>query len=136
MAKILEIQQECQIGALRIKYSLERYHGIQISEATVSRTLNAHGIGKLSQRAPKRALHTKRFAKTVPGHHVQVDVKFLRLKNSEEKTVKRYPYTAIDDATRIRALQIFPRHNQDCAIKGVFHPGSTGDTLQGSRGVM
>ena len=31
--------------------------------------------------------------------------------------MKRYQYTAIDDATRIRALQIFPKHNQDCAIK-------------------
>ena len=31
--------------------------------------------------------------------------------------MKRHQYTAIDDATRIRALQIFPKHNQDCAIK-------------------
>lgn len=31
--------------------------------------------------------------------------------------VKRYQYTAIDDATRIRALQIFSSHNQDCAIQ-------------------
>ena len=31
--------------------------------------------------------------------------------------MKRYQYTAIDDATRIRALQIFPEHNQECAIQ-------------------
>ena len=31
--------------------------------------------------------------------------------------VKRYQYTAIDDATRIRALQVFSSHNQDCAIQ-------------------
>ena len=117
VAKILEIRREYQMGALRIKYYLERYHGIKISEATVSRTLNAHGVGRLLKTAPKRALHTKRYAKTVPGHHVQVDVKFLRLKNGEGKTVKRYQYTAIDDATRIRALRIFPKHNQDCAIQ-------------------
>jgi transposase InsO family protein len=48
-------------------------------------------------------------------------VKFLQLKNREGKTVKRYQYTAIDDATRIRALQIFPKHNQDCAIKFMDH---------------
>jgi transposase InsO family protein len=30
---------------------------------------------------------------------------------------KRYQYTAIDDATRIRALQIFPEHNQARAIQ-------------------
>jgi len=115
--KILELRREYQIGALRIKYYLERYHGIKISEATISRTLKAHGVGKLPKTAPRRALHTKRYAKTVPGHHVQIDVKFLRLKDVEEKTVKRYQYTAIDDATRIRALQVFQKHNQDYAIK-------------------
>ena len=41
---------------------------------------------------------------------------FLQLKDREGKTVKRCQYTAIDDATRIRALQIFPEHNQECAI--------------------
>ena len=115
--KILEIRTEYQIGALRIKYYLERYHGVRISESTVTRILKAHGLSRLPKTAPRRALHTKRYAKKVPGHHVQVDVKFLQLKNREGKTVKRYQYTAIDDATRIRALEIFPKHNQDCAIK-------------------
>jgi hypothetical protein len=30
--------------------------------------------------------------------------------------LRRFQYTAIDDATRIRALQIYERHNQDSAI--------------------
>jgi hypothetical protein len=30
--------------------------------------------------------------------------------------VKRYQYTAIDDATRIRALKIYDQHNQSNAI--------------------
>ena len=115
--KILELRAEYQFGALRIKYYLERYHGIKISESTVSRVLKAHGVERLPKTAPRRALHTKRYAKTVPGHHIQVDVKFLQLKNREGSTVKRYQYTAIDDATRIRALQIFPEHNQECAIR-------------------
>ena len=106
--KILEIRTEYQFGALRIMYYLERYHGIKISKSTVSRVLKAHGVNRLPKTAPRRALHTKRYAKTVPGHHVQVDVKFLQLKDREGKPVKRYQYTAIDDATRIRALQIFP----------------------------
>jgi len=115
--KILVIRKEYQLGSLRIKYYLDRYHGIKISESTVSRVLRSHGLSRLPKTAPKRALHTKRYAKKVPGHHVQVDVKFLKLKDREGKMVKRYQYTAIDDATRIRALQIFPKHNQDCAIK-------------------
>ncbi len=105
------------MGALRIKYYLERYHGIQISESTISRALKTYGVNKLPKTAPKRAIHSKRYAKKVPGHHIQVDVKFLWLKNSAGKAVKRFQYTAIDDATRIRALQIFPKHDQNSAIK-------------------
>jgi transposase len=115
--KILEIRREYQLGALRIMYYLERYHGIKISESTVTRVLRAHGVGRLPQTTPRRALRTKRYAKKVPGHHVQIDVKFLQLKDQKSKTVKRYQYTAIDDATRIRALQIYPKHNQDYAIE-------------------
>ena len=72
--KILELRTEQQLGALRIKYYLDRYHGIKISESTVSRVLISHGVGRLPRTVPKRALHTKRYAKQVPGHHVQVDV--------------------------------------------------------------
>jgi transposase InsO family protein len=115
--KILELRKGYHLGALRITYYLDRYHGIQISESTVTRVLRSNGLSRLPKTAPKRALHTKRYAKKVPGHQVQVDVKFLQLKNREGKTVKRYQYTAIDDATRIRALQIYPKHNPDCAIK-------------------
>ena len=115
--KILELRAEYQLGALRIRYYLERYHDIKISESTVSRVLKAPRVNRLPKTAPKRALHTKRYAKTVPGHHVQVDVKFLQLKDRAGKTVKRYQYTAIDDATRIRALQIYPEHNQARAIQ-------------------
>lgn len=115
--KILELRKGYQLGALRITYYLERYHGIKISESTVSRALRAHGMSRLPKTAPRRALHTKRYAKKVPGHHVQLDVKFLQLTDESGKEVKRYQYTAIDDATRIRALQVFSKHNQECAIQ-------------------
>jgi transposase len=105
--KILELRKDYQIGALRIAYYLERYHGTKVSESTVTRILRAHGLSRLPKTAPRRAVHTKRYSKKIPGHHVQLDVKFLRLKDSEGKTVKRYQYTAVDDATRIRALQVF-----------------------------
>jgi transposase InsO family protein len=51
----------------------------------------------------------------VPGHHVQFDVKFLQF-TSEGRRLKRYQFTAIDDATRIRALRIYERHNQESAV--------------------
>ena len=41
-----------------------------------------------------------------------MDVKFLSFKAPEGKSVRRFQYTAIDDATRIRALRIYQRYNQ------------------------
>jgi transposase InsO family protein len=64
----------------------------------------------------RRAIHTRRYAKQVPGHQIQVDVKFLALKTEDGRKIRRYQYTAIDDATRVRALKIYQRHNQKSSI--------------------
>ena len=61
-------------------------------------------------------MHTTRYEKKVPGHHIQLDVKFLSFKAKSGATIKRFQYTAIDDATRIRALKIYNKHNQANAI--------------------
>jgi transposase InsO family protein len=60
--------------------------------------------------------HFKLYEKKVPGHHIQIDVKFLKLKDSEGQPIRRFQYTAIDDATRIRVLKIFDKHTQQNAI--------------------
>ena len=112
---MLELRKEYQLGALRIKWYLERYHAILISESSVTRILKRNNVSKLNKKASKRTLHSKRYAKTVPGHHVQVDVKFLNF-DTEKGVVRRFQYTAIDDATRIRALKIYKRHLQKNAI--------------------
>ena len=71
---------------------------------------------RLPRNVGRRKVHTKRYAKRVPGHHIQLDVKFLSFKGSGGKKIKRYQYTAIDDATRIRALKVYERHTQKNAI--------------------
>ena len=114
--KILHLRKEYKLGPERIKWYLERYHGIKTSQSSVYRTLIHLGMRRLPKNAPRRAIHTKRYAKKVPGHHVQVDVKFLSFKNGEGQNIRRFQYTAIDDATRIRALKIYQRHNQKNAI--------------------
>jgi len=58
----------------------------------------------------------KRYEKRVPGHHVQVDVKFLFFKDEKDKRIKRFQYTAIDDCTRIRALKVYDAHTQANSI--------------------
>lgn len=113
---ILKLRTEYHLGPERIRLYMERFHGIIISESAAYRTLKRHGVSRLEKGKRKRSIHTKRYAKTVPGHHVQVDVKFLTLKDEAGKIVRRFQYTAVDDATRIRVLKIYPQHNQACAI--------------------
>ena len=76
-----------------------------------------NGLNQLPQHHRQRSKPLcKRYEKQVPGHHVQVDVKFLFFRDAGGQRIKRFQYTAIDDATRIRALKIYERHNQANAI--------------------
>jgi transposase InsO family protein len=80
-----------------------------------------NGVNRLSKKASKRTIHTKRYAKQTSGHQVQVDVKFVSLNDPIGNPIRRFQYTAIDDATRIRALKIFKKHNQKNAIEFIDH---------------
>jgi len=95
---------------------LEQYHGFNTSWSSVYRTLKRDGIGRLLRNVGRRAIHTRRYAKQVPGHQIQIDVKFLNLTSQEGKKIRRYQYTAIDDATRIRAFGIYKKHKQKSSI--------------------
>ena len=78
--------------------------------------LKRNGLNRLPRNAKKRTLLIQRYEKQVPGHHVQVDVKFLDFKAASGEKVRRFQYTAIDDATRIRALKVYEKHTQQNAI--------------------
>ena len=52
----------------------------------------------------------------MPGHHIQDDVKFLKCEAPDGKKIRLFQYTAIDDATSIRALKIYRNHTQENAI--------------------
>jgi transposase len=114
--KVLFLRKAYQLGSWRIKWYLERYHDISISESSVSRLLKRYGVERLQKKAARRSLHSKRYNKSMPGHHVQVDVKVLILKDLKGNPIKRFQYTAVDDATRVRALQIYKQQNQVNAI--------------------
>jgi transposase len=117
--KNLHLRRRYHLGQLRISWYLQRYHGILNSPGGVYGVLKRNGLNRLPQNAKKRTVLTKRYEKQVPGHHIQMDVKFLKFKDSNGKKVKRYQYTAIDDATRIRALKVYKRHTQKNAINFV-----------------
>lgn len=115
--KILYVRREFRLGQLRISWYLERYYGLTVSPSGVYSVLKRNGMNKLPGGAPKRSPSTfKRYEKEVPGHQVQIDVKFLFFRDKNGNRVKRFQYTAIDDATRIRALKVYSAHTQANAI--------------------
>lgn len=119
--KVLHLRRKYHLGPMRIVWYLERYHGIRISDAGVYRILCRNGLNRLPRGTRVRKVHTKRYNKQVPGHHIQMDVKFLTFKGKGGQKIRRFQYTAIDDATRIRALRIYDRHTQANAIDFVDH---------------
>ena len=119
--KVLHLRRTYHLGPIRIVWYLERYHGITMCDATVYRICRRHGLNRLPSRVGRRSVKTHRYEKQVPGHHVQVDVTFLKLVGKDGKATRRYQYTAIDDATRIRALTVYTRHTQKNAIHFLDH---------------
>lgn len=115
--KIIYLRTTYYLGQLRISWYLQRYHGIKVSPGGVYGVLKRNGLNKLPQNQRKRSMEQfKRYEKQVPGHRIQIDVKFLFFSDKSGRQVKRYQYTAIDDASRARALKIYTGHNQQCAV--------------------
>ncbi len=116
--KIIHLRKRYHLGPDRIFWYLQRDHPqLKISASGVYRVLRRLGLNRLPRNAKVRTVKTHRYEKQVPGHHIQVDVKFLSFNDTAGKKVRRFQYTAIDDATRIRALKICERHNQATAIE-------------------
>ena len=119
--KVLYLRKKYHLGPIRIVWYLARYHGIRISDASVYRILKRNSVNRLPRGTRMRKIHTKRYNKQVPGHHIQMDVKFLTFKGKRDEKVRRFQYTAIDDATRVRALKVYEKHTQANAIDFVNH---------------
>jgi transposase InsO family protein len=119
--KILCLRSKYHLGSIRIVRYLARYHGITISDAGVTRILRRNGVGRLPRGTRMRKVHTKRYNKQVPGHHIQMDVKFLTFTGKHREKIRRFQYAAIDDATRVRALKVYDKHTQTNAINFVDH---------------
>lgn len=91
---------------MRISWYMSRYHAITISDACIYRILKRNGLSRLPGGIRVRKIHTQTYEQRVAGHQIQIDVKFLKFEGVDGKIVKRFQYTAIDDATRVRALKV------------------------------
>lgn len=87
----------------------------------VYQVLKQNELNRLPKNERKRARPmVKLYEKQFPRYH-QVDVKFLYLQYPRGKKIRRFQYTAIDAATRIRTLKLYVRHTQQNAIDFVDH---------------
>jgi transposase InsO family protein len=115
--KIVHLRTTYHFGPDMIVWHLQRYHDIRISRNGCYQVLKRNHLNRLPDNVKKRSRNKfTRYEKKVPGHHVQVDVKFLFFKDEDGRRIKRFQYTAIDDCTRIRALKIYDYHNQSSSI--------------------
>ena len=119
VGKLLYLRQHDHFGPARIAMYLRRYHDIQISPSGVWRILKRLELNRLpaSQRHQRHDRRWKRYEQPLPGHRVQLDVKFIQPLPGASKARKYYQFTAIDDGTRLRVLRIYPKLNQQTAIQ-------------------
>jgi len=117
VGKVVYLRQSYHFGPRKISMYLSRYHDVAISPSGVWRILKRLDMNRLpsSQRHKRQATRWKRYEKPLPGHRVQVDVKFLEPVAGSPK--KYYQFTAIDDCTRLRVLRVYDRNNQKTAIQ-------------------
>ncbi len=114
--KVLYLRQSYHFGPARIHMYLLRYHNVQLSGSTIWRLLKVAGVNRLptNMRYRRREERYRRYEKPLPGHQIQMDVKFLAPVTHRPRPY--YQYTAIDDCTRIRVLKIYERNTQQTAI--------------------
>jgi transposase len=121
VGKIIYLRQHYHFGPAKIAMYLARYHDISISHSGVWRILKRLDLNRLpaSQRHKRHDKRWRRYEKPLPGHRVQIDVKFIQPLPGATAGSRRkhYQFTAIDDCTRLRVLRIYPRLNQKTAIQ-------------------
>lgn len=114
VGKIIYLRQSHHFGPEKIAMYLKRYHDVTISKSGVWRILNRLNMGRLPT--------SQRYEKQLPGHRVQIDVKFIEPLASMPQgrrggRNKYFQFTAIDDCTRLRVLRIYPTPNRATAIQ-------------------
>jgi transposase InsO family protein len=117
VGKVIYLRSNYHFGPQKISMYLARYHDISISASGVWRILKRLDMSRLptSQRYKAHDRRWKRYEKPLPGHQVQIDVKFIAPIGGRKR--RFYQFTAIDDCTRLRVLRIYERLNQKTAIQ-------------------
>lgn len=96
---IIQLRRERNLGARRLQSELLRLHSMRLSLRTIHKVLSGAHVSPLVRPARKTA--TQRYSRPIPGERVQMDTCKI--------APGCYQYTAVDDCTRYRVLDVYPR---------------------------
>src|SRR6185437_10395229 len=99
VGKILYLRQNYYFGPAKIAMYLKRYHDVTISHSGVWRILKRLELNRLpaSQRYKRLDRRYQRYEKQLPGHQVQVDVKFVEWLKTATRPAAGRRFGLIDD---------------------------------------
>jgi transposase len=91
VGKILYLRKNYHFGPGKIAMYLKRYHDVEVSKSGIWRILKRLDLNRLpaSQRYKRLDKRYLRYEKQLPGHQVQIDVKFVEPLKSAVKTGRR-----------------------------------------------
>lgn len=98
---ILSLRKERKLGARRIQNELLREHSVQLSLASIHKVLTRHDVKPIVFQRKKKDFI--RYQRPIPGDRVQMDTCKI--------APGIYQYTAIDDCSRYRVLDVFNRRS-------------------------
>jgi len=107
--RVLLLREETYRGAdtLALLY-LKRYQA-RVPRSTIMNILRRAGkIEKRNKKSKKK--HPLRYQASSPGDRIQIDVKYVPYRIQEGTFGRAYQYTAIDDCSRVRFVQIYDGH--------------------------
>jgi len=104
---LLSMRTERNLGGRRIQSEFIRLHEIRLSLATIHKVLKKHQVKPIKKMRRKKDF--KRYQRPIPGDRVQIDTcKILP---------GIYQFTAVDDCTRFRVLDIYKRRTANNTLE-------------------
>jgi len=117
---IKKIRKRTNRGAEHIWFELRDRYAIYVSVTGIYKVLKREGL--IKERKHKRKQNrTYEAPKYLPGEKIQIDVKYVKLKDEMAKKLEKryrwvYQYTAIDLATGIKCKIIYEDHDSRSSI--------------------
>jgi hypothetical protein len=104
---ILDLRKQRNLGARRIQTELIRLHEYPLSLATIHKVLSIQQAEPIKKLRRKRKF--KRYSRPIPGDRIQMDTCKI--------APRIYQYTAVDDCSRWRVLEIYQRRTANNTLQ-------------------